>query len=94
MLYANLGSMLTLLVSNAVEPYLVTIEQRLTCEDVTPIGQGVAFDRMAFLRSDPKELQEYVVGLVKEAVISAEQGRRILGIPEDASASDLEQGTV
>ncbi len=94
MLYSNLGSMLTLLVSNAVEPYLVTIEQRLSCEDVTPQGQGIAFDRMTYLRSDPKELQEYVVDLVKEAVISAAQGRTILGIPEDESASDLEQGTV
>lgn len=94
MLYANLGTMLALLVSNAVEPYLVAIEQTLSRDDVSAQGQGVAFDRMTFLRSDPTELREYVVELVKEAVISAEQGRAILGIAETTAASDLEQGTV
>lgn len=93
MLYANLGSMLALLVSNAVEPYLVAIEQTLSRDDVSAQGQGVAFDRMTFLRSDPRDLQEYVVELVKEAVITAEQGRAILGIAETTAASDLEQGT-
>lgn len=91
MLYSNLGTTLALLVSNAVAPYLSAIEQTLSRPNVTPNGQRVALDVATFLRTDPKDLAEYVRGLVKDGVISPEQGRRMLGISD--AAGDLQPGT-
>lgn len=91
-LYANLGAELALIVSQAVAPHLTTIEQTLSLPSVTPNGQTVAFDVAAFLRSDPAALQEYVLGLVKESVVSIEEGRRMLGI--GAAPANLQPGTV
>jgi hypothetical protein len=91
-LYANLGAELALIVSQAVAPHLTTIEQTLSLPSVTPAGQTVSFDVAAFLRADPAALQEYVLGLVKENVISVEEGRRMLGI--GAAPANLQPGTV
>lgn len=93
MLYANLGSMLTLLVSSAVAPYLAAIEQTLSRDDVSPQGNAVAFDVPTFLRSDPKELQEYALGLLEAGAIDRDECRSMLGISA-LGAANLQPGTV
>lgn len=92
MLYANLGSQLTLMVSSAVSPYLVAVEQTLSRDDVTTGGTRVAFDVPGFLRSDPNDLKAYVLELLKEGVIDKAEARAMLGI-SDAQAS-LQPGSV
>lgn len=94
MLYANLGTQLTLLVSNAVAPYLEAIEQTLSREDVTPLGQAVAFDVPAFLRSDPAELKSYALELLGAEVIDRDEARAMLGIPSSTAGSTLQPGSV
>jgi hypothetical protein len=96
MLYSNLGSQLSLFVSNAVSPYLVAIEQTLSRDDVTPLGTRVAFDVAAFLRSDPEELKKYALELKTAGVIDAAEARAMLGIPSSSSgsAADLQPGSV
>ena len=80
MLYANLGAMLTLLVSNAVQPLLVAIEQTLSFDTVTPRGVRTAFDVPTFLRSDPAELRAHVLELAKAEMIDRDEARAMLSI--------------
>lgn len=80
MLYSNLGTQLTLLVSNAVQPYLVAIEQALSSPDVSPNGQAIAFDVATFLRSDPAELREHALALLEAQVIDRDEARLMLGL--------------
>lgn len=80
MLYANLGSTLSLMVSNAVAPYLAAIEQTLSSNAVTARGQRVAFDTAAFLRSDPAERAKYVLDLLGAEVIDVAEARGMLGL--------------
>jgi hypothetical protein len=72
----------------------VAIEQTLSRDDVTAQGQGVAFDRARFLRSDPKDLQAYVLELREAGLLDDDEARSILGIAAASSASDLQPGTV
>lgn len=92
MLYANLGSTLALMVSQAVQPHLVTIEQTLSMPNVTPQGQSIAFDVASFLRSDPEALQAYVLDLLDKQVIDNSEARQMLGI--GGGAANLQPGTV
>lgn len=80
MLYANLGAQLSLMVSNAVAPYLATIAETLSRETVTPRGQRVAFDTATFLRSDPAELREHVLALFEAELIDRDEARAMLGV--------------
>lgn len=94
MLYSNLGSQLALMVSGAVAPHLSTIEQTLSLPTVTPNGQAVAFDVVAFLRSDPSELSKYVLELLEADVIDRLEARTMLGIGAPGSDASLQPGTV
>jgi hypothetical protein len=80
MLYSNLGTQLSLMVSNAVAPYLAAIEQTLSLPAVTPQGQTVAFDRAAFLRSDPAEMRDHALELLAAKVISVDEARAMIGL--------------
>jgi hypothetical protein len=93
LLYANVGSNLALMVSNAVAPYLSAIEQTLSLPTVTPEGQAVAFDVPAFLRSDPDALKSYVLDLLKAEAITKDEARQMLGIGASADPN-LQPGTV
>lgn len=93
LLYANVGSNLALMVSNAVAPYLSAIEQTLSLPSVTPEGQAVAFDVPAFLRSDPDALKSYVLDLLKAEAITKDEARQMLGIGTSADPN-LQPGTV
>lgn len=93
LLYANLTQQLSLLLVDAVSPHLATIEATLS--DATPRGQSVAFDVQTFLRSDPTAAADYVIALVDAGLITAEEGRSMLGIPRAASSStDLTPGRI
>ena len=93
MLYANLGAQLTLLVSSAVQPLLVTVEQALSFDGVTPRGTSVAFDVPAFLRSDPAELRAHALELLAAGVIDRDEARQMLGIGP-AELPSLEPATL
>jgi hypothetical protein len=90
MLYSNLGAQLTLMVSSAVAPYLVAVAATLSLDTVTPRGQRVSFDTATFLRSDPAEHREHVIGLYeagaraqggeRPGLIDREEARAMLGL--------------
>jgi phage portal protein BeeE len=85
MLYANLGSTLTLFASSAVTPLLVALEQSLSGDTVTAHGQRVAFDIPTFLRSDPAELRAHVLELLAAEVIDTAEARQMLGLGPSAA---------
>jgi hypothetical protein len=92
LLYANVGSNLALMVSNAVAPYLSAIEQTLSLPTVTPEGQAVAFDVPAFLRSDPDALKS-TCSISSKPRRSRDEARQMLGIGASADPN-LQPGTV
>lgn len=96
MLYSNLSTQLTLLVSNAVAPLLAAIEQTLSGDQVSPLGQRVAFDVPTFLRSDPAELRAHALELLAAGVIDKDEARAMLGITQTAAAgaASLEPASV
>jgi hypothetical protein len=86
MLYANLTTTLSLMVSSAVSPYLGTIAETLSLDTVTAQGQRVAFDTAPFLRSDPNDLREHVLALLEAEVISKDEARAMLGLDVNPTA--------
>lgn len=72
-------------------PYLTAIETRLSQGDCTPRGQSVRFDLSALIRPDMSTVVAMVRELVPLDVLSAEEGRAVLGLPQtrpDAGAHE------
>jgi hypothetical protein len=80
LLYSNLSQQLAILVSSAVQPYLVAIERTLS-ELAYPRGQSVAFDVQTFLRSDPVAASEYAIALWTSELTTRDEARAFLGLP-------------
>jgi hypothetical protein len=68
---------------DAMHPYLASIEQRLSQEDVTPRGQSVRFDMTAMLRPDTTTLVDLVARLEPLGIISTPEARAMLGLPAE-----------
>ena len=73
----------------AMTPYLVAVEQRLSGDDVVPHGQGVTFDLTDLLRPATGDLVAMVSTLYPLNIITAEESRELLGlaaVPEGSPA--------
>jgi hypothetical protein len=68
----------------AMQPYLVTIEQRLSCDDVVPHGQSVRFDLTELMRPATGDLVTMVQVLYPLGLLGAEECRDLLGFSADA----------
>ena len=82
MLYSNLPQQKALLVSSAVQPYLVAVESTLSAL-AYPRGTSVAFDVQTFLRADPEAAAAYAIALWTAELVTREEARSFLGIPAD-----------
>jgi hypothetical protein len=73
---------------DAMHPYLASIEQRLSQEDVTARGQSVRFDMTAMLRPDTATLVDMIARLAPPAgvTISTPEARALLGLPAEIPA--------
>jgi hypothetical protein len=71
---------------DAMHPYLASIEQRLSQEDVTPRGQSVRFDLTAMLRPDTSTLVDMIARLEPLGVLSVPESRAMLGLPAESPA--------
>jgi HK97 family phage prohead protease len=73
-------------VLQAMLPYLVAIESRLSAEDVTPRGQSVRFDLSGMMRPDTATVARMVQSLVPLDVLDVDEGRAFLGLPSRGRA--------
>jgi len=80
MLYSNLPQQKALLVSSAIQPYLVAVESTLSAV-AYPRGTSVAFDVQTFLRADPEAAAAYAIALWTAELVTREEARSFLGIP-------------
>jgi len=66
----------------AVEPYLVAIEQRLSMGDITPPNQVVKFDRDGYIAGTPAEQLQLAVQAAGGPVMTVDESRaRYLQLP-------------
>lgn len=86
--YTNRQDLYRALVDISIRPYLNTIEQRLSADDVTERGRLVRFDLDAFLRGNTTERAQIVTQLHQAELIDRDEARRILDInpPEETIA--------
>ena len=72
----------------AMAPYLVAIEQRLSCDDVVPHGQSVRFDLTELMRPATSDLVNMIATLYPMGLIGEQESRDLLGMgqaPTDLS---------
>ena len=72
----------------AMQPYLVTIEQRLSSDDVVPHGQSVRFDLSELMRPASADLVTMISTLDPMGILGVEESRDLLGMgqaPTDLS---------
>ena len=72
----------------AMAPYLVAIEQRLSSDDVVPHGQSVRFDLTELMRPATGDLVTMIQTLYPMGLLGAEEARSLLGMgnaPTDLS---------
>ena len=72
----------------AMAPYLVAIEQRLSSDDVVPHGQSVRFDLTELMRPATGDLVTMIQTLYPMGLIGADEARSLLGMgnaPTDLS---------
>ena len=72
----------------AMAPYLVAIEQRLSGDDVVPHGQSVRFDLTELMRPATSDLVTLIATLYPMGLIGAAESRSLLGMgqpPTDLS---------
>jgi hypothetical protein len=71
----------------AMQPYLVVIEQRLSADDVSPHGQSVRFDLTELMRPATGDLVTMIQTLYPLGLIAADEARDLLGFSADAPAN-------
>jgi len=80
--YSNRTDLYRQLLDTALSRPMRNISERLSMQDVTPRGHSVRFDTTEFLRSNPIELASLVQTLLPLNVITAEEARLILDLPQ------------
>jgi hypothetical protein len=70
----------------AMAPYLVAVEQRLSADDAVPHGQHVRFDLTELMRPATGDLVQMVATLYPMGLISAPEARDLLGFGAAAPA--------
>jgi Phage portal protein len=71
----------------AMTPYLVTIEQRLSADDVVPHGQSVRFDLTELMRPATSDLVTMIQVLYPLGLVGAEECRDLLGFSAQAPST-------
>lgn len=80
--YSNRIDLYRQLLDTALTPVMRQISERLSMNDVTPRGHSVRFDVTEFLRSNPAELANLIEKLVPMNIITEEEARVILDLPQ------------
>lgn len=80
--YSNRIDLYRQLLDTALTPVMRNISERLSMQDVTPRGHSVRFDTTEFLRSNPVELAALVNTLLPLGVITEDEARLILDLPQ------------
>jgi len=79
MTYENVQSERRGLVDLALQPFMSSIEQRLSMDDVTPRGTSLMFRPSDFLRATPIEEAQLLSVLLTHQVITLDEARRRVG---------------
>ncbi len=74
----------------AMAPYLVAIEQRLSADDVVPHGQSTRFDLTELMRPATADLVTMISTLYPMGLMGAEEARSLLGMGQ--APTDLSPG--
>ena len=69
------------LLDTALRPVMHLIEQRLSMQDVTPLGHTIKFDTTSFLRANPLETADLITKLLPLGVITEDEAKMILDLP-------------
>lgn len=80
--YSNRVDLYRQLLDTALTPVMRNISERLSMGDVTPRGHSVRFDTTEFLRSNPLELASLINTLLPLGVITEDEARLILDLPQ------------
>jgi hypothetical protein len=80
--YSNRIDLYRQLLDTALTPVMRNISERLSMTDVTPRGHSVRFDTTEFLRSNPVELANLINTLLPLGVITEDEARLILDLPQ------------
>lgn len=78
--YANMQDRRRAFVENVLGPYMRTVEQRLSMNDVTPDGFTARFDTSAFLRLDDRAAAETDKILIEAKVLLPDEARDKRGL--------------
>ena len=87
LLYQNVSATYNQFLKQACGSIIRAIEQTLSSDLVTARGQQVAIDQQAFLRSDPTASADFAVSLLQAGVITPEEARSFMGLPEEGAPS-------
>jgi hypothetical protein len=90
MTYTNTEAKRRDLLDVGLAPYLNAITQRLSMPDVTPRGQAVRFDTVAFLRGTTADAIKAAVEATGGPVMTPEEGRQgLLALPGTPTQGEL-----
>ena len=80
--YSNRIDLYRQLLDTALTPVMRQVSERLSMDDVTPRTHSVRFDTTEFLRSNPLELANLINTLLPLGVITEDEARLILDLPQ------------
>ena len=73
--YSNVSQERRSLVDFSLRPYMSCVEERLSMNDLTPVGQTVRFDLDDYLRGNPLEQIEVLTKMLDAGLITVEEAR-------------------
>ena len=74
----------------AMQPYLVAVEQRLSSDDVVPHGQSVRFDLTELMRPATGDLVTMIATLYPLELITAPESRELLGLTASPAGAPVD----
>jgi hypothetical protein len=84
--YSNRTDLYRQLLDLSLTPVMRFISERLSMNDVTPRGHTVAFDTSIFLKANPSEITTLINTLRPLDVISIDEARDLLDLPDIITA--------
>lgn len=78
--YSNVSAERRSLVDFSLKPLLTCVSERLSMDDVTPMGQAVRFSLAEYLRGNPQEELDVIKGYLELDLITEDEARKMLDL--------------
>lgn len=78
--YSNVSAERRALIDFSLKPLLLAVSERISQDDLTPMGQTVRFSLEEYLRGNPQEQLDVIRGYIELNLITEDEARKMLDL--------------